>query len=226
MPTATIFRTSNIPLVLAARLRFIRFVSSRLRLDIALHDTVVETPQVLGVIKLLKSLVRLVPMKQQKLLRLLKEMLRNAKRSDREIARELGVSQPTVTRTRSRLEKEYIETYTVVPDFAKLGYEILAFTFIKMKAYLSADESGKILKRASDWAHQHPNIVFAADGEGLGKDLVMVSFHKDYSLYSEFMRIFAMDWRDMIGDFSSFLVNVGSRSKIKPFDLKYLAEDL
>jgi DNA-binding Lrp family transcriptional regulator len=165
-------------------------------------------------------------MKQQKLFRLLKEMLRNAKRSDREIAKDLGVSQPTVTRTRGRLEKEHILTYTVVPDFAKLGYEILAFTFIKIKAYLSAEESEKLTKRASEWAHQHPNIIFAADGEGLGKDIVMISFHKDYSLYSEFMRVFAMDWRDMLGDFSSFLVNVGSQCKIKPFDLKYLADDL
>jgi DNA-binding Lrp family transcriptional regulator len=56
-------------------------------------------------------------MRQQKLLRLLKEMLKDSKRSDREIAKSLGVSQPTVTRTRAQLEKEYIETYTVIPDF-------------------------------------------------------------------------------------------------------------
>lgn len=56
-------------------------------------------------------------MKEEKLIRLLREMLKNSKRSDREIAKSLEVSQPTVTRTRARLEKEYLETYTVIPDF-------------------------------------------------------------------------------------------------------------
>jgi len=165
-------------------------------------------------------------MKQQKLLRLLKELLKNSKRSDREIARILRVSQPTVTRTRAQLQKEYIKTYTVVPEFAKLGYQILAFTFIKMKSYPSAEEAEKIVKRAEKWTSKHPNIVFAAEGEGFGSDIVMISFHKDYVLYSDFMRTFAMDWGQIIGKFDSFLVSVGSGFKIKPLDLKYLADDL
>jgi DNA-binding Lrp family transcriptional regulator len=165
-------------------------------------------------------------MNEEKLLRLLKEMLRNSKRSDREIARSLRVSQPTVTRTRARLEKEYIETYTVIPDFAKLGYQILALTFMKMKSYPSAEEAERIMQRAKEWANKHPNVIFAADGEGFGKDIVMVSFHKDYPLYSDFMRTLAMDWGDTISEFGSFLVSIDSGFKMKPFDLKYLADDL
>jgi len=165
-------------------------------------------------------------MKREKLLRLLKEMIRNSKRSDREIARNLGVSQPTVTRTRARLEKEYIRTYTVIPDFAKLGYQILAFTFLKMKSYPSTEEVGSIMQRATEWTSKHPNIIFAADGEGFGSDIIMMSFHKNYVLYSKFMRIFAMDWGKIMSDFDSFLVSIGSGFKIKAFDLKYLADDL
>jgi len=163
---------------------------------------------------------------QQKLYRLLKEMLRNSKRSDREIARNLHVSQPTITRTRARLEKEYIKTYTVIPDFAKLGYQILAFTFIKIKTYPSTEEAEKIVQRATEWTNRHPNVIFAADGEGFGKDLIMMSFHKNYSLYSDFMRTFAFDWGEILGELGSFLVSIGSGFKIKPFDLKYLADDL
>jgi len=37
---------------------------------------------------------------------LLLELLKDSKRSDRELARVLGVSQPTVSRMRSRLVKE------------------------------------------------------------------------------------------------------------------------
>ena len=74
-------------------------------------------------------------MKPQKLLKLVSEMLKNSKKSDRELAGILGVSQPTVSRTRARIEKEYIKTYTIIPDFEKLGYQIMAFTFAKTKAY-------------------------------------------------------------------------------------------
>jgi DNA-binding Lrp family transcriptional regulator len=165
-------------------------------------------------------------MKQEKLLRLLREMLRNSKRSDREIAKQLGVSQPTITRTRARLEREYIETYTLIPNFAKLGYQILAFTFMKMQSYPSAKDAEKIAQRATEWTNKHSNIIFAADGEGLGKDVIMMSFHKSYSKYSDFMRNFALSWGEIIGELSSFLVSIGSGFKFKPFNLKYLADDL
>ncbi len=153
-------------------------------------------------------------------------MLRNSKRSDREIAKTLNVSQPTVTRTRAYLEKEYIKTYTVIPDFVKLGYQILAFTFVKMKTYPSMTDAANIVQRAAEWTSRHPNVVFAADGEGFGKDIIMMSFHKNYALYSDFMRTFAMDWGEHLGEFGSFLVSIGSGFKMKPFDLKYLADDL
>jgi len=166
-------------------------------------------------------------MKNQKLLSLLREMLKNSKKSDREIAKRLDVSQATISRIRARLEKEgYIKTYTVIPDFMKLGYEILAFTFSKLKSYSTTEETEKILQRAIEWVDKHPNIIFAADGQGLGgKDTVMISFHKNYSAYADFMRSYAMDWGQIINEFQSFIVSLESKYKMKPLDLKYLADD-
>jgi DNA-binding Lrp family transcriptional regulator len=165
-------------------------------------------------------------MNKQKLLGLLKEMLKNSKRSDREIANVMGVSQPTVSRTRSRLDKEgYVKTYTVIPDFGKLGYEILAFTFTKMKSYPSQEKAGNIVQLAQEWVSNRPNIIFAADGEGLGKDVITISFHRNYSEYADFMRTFAMEWGEIISGFDSFLVSLESGYKMKPLDLKYLADD-
>jgi hypothetical protein len=80
--------------------------------------------------------------------------------------------------------------------------------------------------KGTAWLETYPNVIFAADGEGLGKDLIMVSFHKNYSAYSDFMRSYAMEWGELISDLGSFLVSLGSGFKIRPFDLKYLAEDL
>jgi len=68
-------------------------------------------------------------------LRLLSEIMRNSRRSDRDIAKAIEVSQPTISRIIKKLEKEgYIEEYTMIPNFHKLGYEILALTFVKLRA--------------------------------------------------------------------------------------------
>ena len=47
-------------------------------------------------------------MKQDKLTKLLLELVKNSKRSDRDLAKALDVSQPTVTRMRKKLEKEAV----------------------------------------------------------------------------------------------------------------------
>ena len=47
--------------------------------------------------------------------KLLSELIRNSRRSDRELAKVIGASQPTITRTRRKLEKEgYIKEYTIL----------------------------------------------------------------------------------------------------------------
>ena len=158
------------------------------------------------------------------MLRLLLEMIKNSRRSDRDLAKVLGVSQPTITRTRQRLEKEYISTYTLIPNFAKIGYEIAAFTFCKSKTY-DRSEAEKMQQYAREWSKKYPNVIFAADGEGLGKDAVMVSFHRSYSHYADFMRQFTVDWANYVTDLQSFLVSLKNEIQMKPFDLKYLADD-
>jgi DNA-binding Lrp family transcriptional regulator len=163
-------------------------------------------------------------MKTQKLLRLVSEMLKNSKKSDRELAGILGVSQPTVSRTRARIEKEYIKTYTIIPDFEKLGYQIMAFTFAKTKSH--PDVAAEISRKSKDWLAKRSNVIFGAGGEGFGKDIVLMSFHKNYSAYAEFMRSFAKDWANCLDDFESFLVSVGAGYKLRDFDLKYLADDI
>ena len=65
--------------------------------------------------------------------KLLFELMKDSHRSDRRLAKALGVSQPTVTRRRATLEENFIEGYTVIPKFGKIGFEIAAFTFLKSK---------------------------------------------------------------------------------------------
>ena len=166
-------------------------------------------------------------MKNDKPLALLKQLLKNSRRSDRELAKLLGFSQPTVTRLRDRLEKEgYVKTYTVTPDLAKLGYQIMAFTFSKLKSYPSPEEATKIMQQNTEWVNKHNNVIFASDGEGLGgKDIVMISIHRDFTKYSNFMRKYAQEWGYLVATFETFLVSLGSGSKMKQLSLEYLAHD-
>jgi DNA-binding Lrp family transcriptional regulator len=163
-------------------------------------------------------------MKQEKMSKLLRELVRDSRRSDRELARAIGTSQPTVTRNRKLLEN-YIRSYTIVPEFQKVGYEILAITFAKAKTYGREDVEKK-LELEKKWAKQHPNILLASDGEGLGKDEVMVSVHRDYSKYADFLRDYTAKFSDFVTDVQSFIVSLKAGLLIKPFDLAYLSEDV
>ena len=71
-----------------------------------------------------------------------------------------------------------------------------------------------------------PNVLFVSDGEGLGKDLVIVSLHKDYSRYQNFMRSYIFYSTDIMSDFQSFIVSLKTGLVMKPFDLSYLADDV
>lgn len=162
-------------------------------------------------------------MREEKLLTLLKALLKNSKRSDRELAKTVKASQPTVTRNRRALEK-YIRSYTIVPEFTKIGYEILSFTFARTRSYDQKVINTR-LPQIKEWLGKHSNVLFAADGEGLGKDGIIVSLHKDYSKYADFMREYILTFADISMDVQSFIVSLKTGMLLKPFDLVYLGDD-
>lgn len=85
-------------------------------------------------------------MPKQKLIDLLYEIMKDSRRSDRELAKTVKVSQPTITRMRKVLENNgYIREYTVMPALEKLGFEILAFNF------LTADVHSTRRKEIENW---------------------------------------------------------------------------
>ena len=120
-------------------------------------------------------------MLKKRTLKLLFELIKNSKRSDREIAKIIGVSQPTITRMRQKLEKRSIIEYTVIPNWQELGFEMLGFTFIQ------TSNLPEFTKKAGEWADKTPNVVFAGWGKGMGMDCVMISLHNNYTNFSEFI---------------------------------------
>jgi hypothetical protein len=82
------------------------------------------------------------------------------------------------------------------------------------------------MNSAQEWVMKRPNIFFASEGEGLGKDVVIISIHRDYSKYAEFMRDYTVKFAEFVTDVQSFIVSLKTGKHLKPFDLKYLSEDV
>ena len=157
---------------------------------------------------------------KKKTMRLLLEYLKDSKRSDREIAKVLGVSQPTVSRTRWRLVKEgLIKEFTVIPDFVEMGYEIMAITCIKGKTTMITELEGK----AEKYWKKYPNVIFVSTAYGMGKSGVLISLHKSYTDYSNFISENLQEWGDAITEYDSILISLKGRI-VKPLSLKYLGE--
>jgi len=152
---------------------------------------------------------------KKRMMSLLLELLKDSKRSDREIAKVLGVSQPTVSRMRGRLVKEgMIREFTVIPDFVKMGYELMAISFFKSKV-----TEGSVEKVTTG----KPNIIFASSGHGMGKDGVIISLHNNYTDFSKFLRDLRLESGDDLRDYDTMLISLKEKA-VKPLSLKYLAE--
>ena len=160
-------------------------------------------------------------------LKLLFEFVKNCKRSDREIAKIVGVSQPTITRKRTKLvETGLIRQFTAVPSLDKIGFEIAALTFTTIKA--STSENPKSLReKERDWAEKHDEIVFASAGFGMGMNGVTVSVHKNYTDYQKFLTELRTYWAEHIVSIQSFILSLQNRETLtKDFSLASLEKTL
>ena len=167
--------------------------------------------------------------KKAKLLRLLAEYLKDSNRSDGQVAKVLGVSQPTVSKMKNELlEEGLVSQFSAIPDLAKVGYEIMAFSFIKfnVEQVSQFDKTGpmKMEERAKEWASGDSRILFDARAEGMGIDAINISFHKDYASYQRFLADNKKKWGNMLADVQYVLVDLVG-GVVKPFSFKYLAEN-
>jgi DNA-binding Lrp family transcriptional regulator len=156
--------------------------------------------------------------------KILFELMKNSKTSDRKLAKKIGVSQPTVTRRRTRLQKEVIEGYTTIPKWEKIGYEILAITLIKATKVFASKEYVDIRKQGIEWLDKQPNIIMGGACEGMGMNSFIISLHKNYSDHSDFMLKLRLEMGNFIDDVQTFLVDLRATGRVKPLHLRYLAE--
>jgi DNA-binding Lrp family transcriptional regulator len=160
-------------------------------------------------------------MKNQISIKILQQLLKNSKKSDRELAKVIGVSQATFTRRRKQLEKKVIQEYTITPNLYELGLEVLAFTFVSIR-----EPREDFMAKARQYLSKCPNVIFASGGEGLGMEAIAISVHKDYTSYINFISEARQEWKDIALDMQSFLASLQGDLEAKPFSFKPLAEIL
>jgi len=153
-------------------------------------------------------------------------LMKNSKISDRKLADSIGVSQPTVTRRRAKLEKELSFEYTVIPDFAKLGMKIMAFHFTSWKpeAFETLSQKKDFQKKVAEYISGQPNMIFASTGQGLGMSRMGITLHKDYSDFVAFKTRMETDWGSYMTKYETFIVSLKSDKVKRPLTLKYLAD--
>lgn len=160
-------------------------------------------------------------------LKLIAELMKNSRRSDRELSKIIGVSQPTITRLRTKLEKEgSILEYTMTPNLTKLGYHLFALTFISLKSTLSPEEVEKVRKIGQEQAQNAPpNIIVIERGMGLGFAGLIGSLHPNYASYAEL--IDEMKQSPYIDSkIESFIINLDEKVHLRHLSMRTLAEDL
>ena len=102
--------------------------------------------------------------------------------SDSDIGRELGVSRHTISRLRRKFEENNLMSRVTLPNFVKLGFEILAFYYIRFNPRnlpnMEDDEAALLMSDST---------VFLASRRF---EAVVISIYKDYDDYkTDMMKI-------------------------------------
>ena len=161
-------------------------------------------------------------------LRLISELMRNSRRSDRELAKALGVSQPTVSRMIKKLEKEeVIKEYTMIPDFRALGYSIMAATTLAVGEPYTEDRLRKVREGALELERKNPNaFMLAVNGLSMGKNRLFIVLYKNYSDYVSAMRTVKQFPFINVDTMDSFLADLNDETNYRVLSMSAIGNHL
>lgn len=156
------------------------------------------------------------------------ELMKNSRRSDRELAKAMGISQPTAIRAIKNLEKEgVVQEYTMIPNLKKVGYEILAMTFVKLNHTLSDEEIESAKKLISETLKVMPlEVIMLERGLGMDFDGVIISCHENYSTHTKFLQLLKTTGLLDINKLESFLINLRDKVRFVPLTFSLLAQSV
>ncbi len=120
---------------------------------------------------------------EQMNLKILFALMKTGCRSDRVIAKNLGISNSTISRRKRKLEQEgYIKEYTAIPDFHKIGIEFIVFSFATTTDVITQ----KHFEEVKEVSRSHPEILcILQEQDAIGVNFVVISAHRSYDSYLE-----------------------------------------
>jgi DNA-binding Lrp family transcriptional regulator len=144
------------------------------------------------------------------------------------LARAFGVSQPTITRRRARLEKQGLLNYTVIPNLSELGYEIMAFHFVEWHSekYATISQEESFQKGIRDFIAKHPCFIFISSGQGMGMTRIGITVHHNYSEFRQFAQSVQEEWGQYLSRFNYFIVSLKGDQILRNITFKHLLESL
>jgi DNA-binding Lrp family transcriptional regulator len=161
-------------------------------------------------------------------LKVLSELMKNSRRSDRELAKLIGVSQPTVTRARDNLEKRgLIKEYTAIPDFSQLGYGLLAVTLAKAKLDSTPEQINKARETIMQFVNGNLGHIMMFERLPEARSVIILSYHRTYSDFENFMNPQNYNSID-VSLARNYLVDLEDnfRSQMRPLTLSTMADEI
>ena len=133
------------------------------------------------------------------------ELLKDARQSDREIARKLQLSQPTVTRIRQKLERRgLIKKYSAVPDLSECGIKLFVTTVFEWTDFTKKSA----LKQLEAYLTKNPYVVLYGRGEGMyGSTMIIISLHPDYESFNRMLTELRDKWDTCISKMQHFFAS-------------------
>jgi DNA-binding Lrp family transcriptional regulator len=160
--------------------------------------------------------------------KLISELLKNSRRSDRDLAKAIGTSQPTVSRLIKKLEKEgYVKDYPMIPDFQNLGFKLMAFTLVKFTKPITTKDIEAIRKAALNMIRKTPiAILMGMNILGMGYERLLVSLHEDYSSFKRVREMARQLPNADVERIDSFIVDFTDKNHFYPLGFSAIADYL
>jgi DNA-binding Lrp family transcriptional regulator len=116
-------------------------------------------------------------------LRVLFSLIAKSNKSDRAMAKVLGISNASLSKRRKKLENEgYIKEYTIIPDLHRMGIELVIFHFATTSdVYTSAQ-----VEAAREFFKKYPGVLgLFEERSHRGTSWFAITVHRNYEDFME-----------------------------------------
>jgi hypothetical protein len=119
-----------------------------------------------------------------------------------------------------------IKEYTMIPDFRKLGYEIMGITFIGEEE-INKEEMAELEKAVADLERKTPYAsLMAVNGMGYGKSKMFITFYRNYARFVEAMQMTRNLPHVSAKGIESFLVDLNDENNYRVLTLEQVARNV